>query len=354
LEVQDTSIIRFIVGQKFRGMRHVMLLIGVLLMLLLSKDVTQYRGDFRILKVMVIYVSLVAVCYVNINILVPVFFFKGRYLAYLILLVLLATISLATISNLLDTFFPDTSSIFVKKESEGRGFYESLVILIPIILVTTMVKLFQRWMRDSDRIEELNKLTYSMELNELRNQINPHFLFNMLNGIKSLVRSNPARATEVIMKLSEFLRYQLYENSSEHTLLRSEISFLNNFLQLEVLRRDNFEVKVDNRLAGTDLDYLGIPPNIFLIFVENAVKHSVDVSGLESYVLVTFGIEDNRLNFNCLNSVDPNYLPSADNNNSGLGLSNVKRRLTLLYGNDYTLEIRSSDIKYEILLTLPI
>jgi LytS/YehU family sensor histidine kinase len=240
----------------------------------------------------------------------------------------------------------------IHRHHDVKGLYEGTIILIPIVLVTTMIKLFQRWTRDNERINELKNVTLTMELNELRNQINPHFLFNMLNGIKALVRSDPEKATMIIMKLSEFLRYQLYENNEEKTLLKSELDFLSNFLDLEKIRRDNLLVSVVCNTDHKILNSVFLPPNLFTTFVENAVKHSVNISQTGSYVAVKIDIEHNRLHFNCINSKDPDYKPL--DKNSGLGLANIKRRLDLLYGDDYTLDIQSSDIKYEITLTIPL
>lgn len=354
LEVQDTKIIRLITEDRYRLLRHLMLLLGILAILSYSKDVTEYRGSFRGLKVLIIYVPLVFMCYMNMNLLVPVFFFRGKYLWYLILLTFLVAISLTTISNVLEMFFPSGVDFASRRDEHGRGFYESLVILIPIIMMTTMIKLFQRWTKDNQKISELNKLAFNMELNELRNQINPHFLFNMLNGIKSLVRTEPETANTVIMKLSEFLRYQLYENTEEKTMLKSELNFLSNFLDLEKLRRDNLSVKISSKTDIRALSNVDIPPNLFTTFVENAVKHSVNISGEESFIHIHFDVDGDKLHFSCSNSKDPEYYPSSNEKSSGLGLGNIKRRLQLLYGDNHVLDIQSNDTKYEIKLTIPL
>lgn len=353
-EVQDTKVIKFITENKYRFLRHVVLLLGILTILSCSKDVTEYRGSFRYLKVLFVYISLVFMCYVNMNLLVPILFFKGRYLIYFASVFFLVFLSLTTLSNVLDLYFPVDNAFGGQRNHAGRSFFESIVILIPIILVTTMIKLFQRWMRDNQKINELNNIAFNMELNELKNQINPHFLFNMLNGIKSLVRTDPEKATVVIMKLSEFLRYQLYENNEDKAILKSEINFLSNFLDLETLRRDNFSVEVNSNTECKIIKSLFLPPNLFTTFVENAVKHSIDVSGAESYVRINFETDGDKLCFCCVNSKDPNYSSSSNEKNSGLGLGNIKRRLELLYGNNCSLYIQSTITRYEIKLTIPL
>lgn len=355
LEVQDTKFIKFITEDRYRVLRHVVLLLSILVILSFSKEATKYHGSFRYLKILFVYTPLVFMCYVNMNILVPLFFFKGKYLFYFALLILLVVLSLTFISSALGLFFPTNQVIDQRADSNNdRGFYEGIIILIPIILVTTMIKLFQRWMRDSQRIAELDKITFTMELNELRNQINPHFLFNMLNGIKSLVRSDPEKATMVIMKLSEFLRYQLYENNEEKTLLKTEINFLSNFLDLEKLRRDNLSVAISSNTDSQTIKSVFLPPNLFTTFVENAVKHSVNISGAESFVHINIEVNGDKLFFTSINSKDPGYRPSLNVKSSGLGLGNIKRRLELLYGDKYALDIESTETKYEIKLTIPL
>jgi len=354
-EVQETKVIRFITEDNYRLLRHVVLLLGILAIIFFSKQATEYKGSIRYLKILFIYIPLVSMCYINMNILVPILFFKGRYVMYFVSLFILVFISLATISNVMEVYFPHTD--FIGKEIDPdteRGFYEGIVILIPIILVTTMIKLFQRWMRDNERIRELNNITFKMELNELRNQINPHFLFNMLNGIKSLVRIDPEKATTVIMKLSEFLRYQLYENNEERTLLKSEINFLSNFLDLEKLRRDNLSVKIASKTEAKIINSVFLPPNLFTTFVENAVKHSVDINGSESFIHIDIEVVGDQLFFDCVNSKDPNYKSSYNVKSGGLGLGNIKRRLELLYGDNHILDLKSTETIYEIKLTIPL
>ncbi|WP_228449472.1 sensor histidine kinase [Chryseobacterium sp. 2VB] len=171
--------------------------------------------------------------------------------------------------------------------------------------------------------------------------------------VKALIRTDPAKASVVIVKLSEFLRYQLYENSEEKTLLTSEIDFLSNFLNLEKIRRDNFsfdiQVNIDHRIISSTF----IPPNLFTTFVENAVKHSVDLSGRESCVKIEININNRQLYFKCVNSISTGYLPS-DKKSGGLGLANITRRLELLYNDTFDLKIESDDTEYSVNLKIPV
>ena len=354
LDVQDMKVIRFITEDKYKWLRHIALLLGVWVILYYSKDVAEYRETFKYLRALFLYVSLVLMLYININVLVPIFFFTGRYVIYFSLLILLVILSLSVMSIIDNIFFFNKNTLNPQSAYVDRRFYEAIIFSILIILATTMIKLFQQWMKDNQRIIELNKINFNLELNALKNQINPHFLFNMLNGIKSLVRSDPDKAAIVIVKLSEFLRYQLYEDNDKHTLLKSEINFLSNFLELETIRRDNLSAEISCNTDFSSIKNVFLPPNLFTTFVENAVKHSVDISGEESFVHVNFNVKGSKLYFSCDNSKDPNYLPSSSKKSSGLGLENTKRRLELLYGDHHTLEINSTKTKYEIKLTIPV
>jgi LytS/YehU family sensor histidine kinase len=253
-----------------------------------------------------------------------------------------------------DHFFDPIQHLHYDRSAERENTYRGVITIAAVILVTTMIKLFQRWVHDNEKITELNNITLTMELTGLRNQINPHFLFNMLNGIKALVRTDQEKAVIVIMKLSEFLRYQLYENNEEKILLKSEINFLTNFLDLEKLRRDNLSIDIspskDDPLIFRSIF---IPPNLFTTFVENAVKHSVNIAGKESYIKIDITVEKNKLYFTCINSIDAEYIPSKGKSN-GLGLANIKRRLDLLYGEDHSLKIDVSEREYNVKLIIPL
>jgi LytS/YehU family sensor histidine kinase len=175
----------------------------------------------------------------------------------------------------------------------------------------------------------------------------------MLNNVKALIRTDPEKASFVIVKLSEFLRFQLYENNEDKTLLTSEINFLSNFIGLEKIRRDNLSVSLQSNTDQRVLSSVFVPPNLFTTFVENAIKHSVDLTDTETYIHINIMVENQKLYFTCSNSVSHEYRV-ADKKNSGLGLVNIKRRLELLYGDSYSLDINAAEHKYTVTLIIPI
>lgn len=353
LTVPDTKIINFITEKRYQPIRHITLLLSILVMLYFTQRLPEYpeiTESNRLTYIAIIYVTLIAMFYFNIMFLVPSFFFRGKYILYLVSIITVSILGIALLSTIIGSLL--THDGFTPKRNTMR-MHEAVMTLTTTTLVTTMIKLFQRWMQDSKKINELNSIRFAMELNELRNQINPHFLFNMLAGIRSLIRTNPEKANTVIMKLSEFLRYQLYENTEEKTLLNAEINFLSNFLDLENIRRDNFSTKLSLDVQTQELNKIFIPPNLFTVFIENAIKHSVNAHGKPSYVEVHIKVDDKGITFRCANSKDPQYSQTIKDSNSGIGLSNITRRLELLYGNRHSFALADTNTKFEITLTIP-
>lgn len=351
-ELKNNWVIDFLVEDRYRILRHVVFLLGFFILIYFTRFWHWYADPYSYFVLLFAYFSLIIMAYINIYVLVPYYFFKTKYVSYLILLVLLGVVGLNIISYCFSSFFMDHRKAGMPQKVE-KGFYEGIMMCISIILTTTTVKLLKKWTKDNKKITELSNLTLNMELNELRNQINPHFLFNMLNNVKALIRTDPEKASTVIIKLSEFLRYQLYENSEEKTLLTSEIEFLSNFINLEKIRRENFSVEIKSETDKRILNSTFIPPNLFTTFVENAIKHSVDVSGRESYIKIVVEIKDKKLYFNCVNSQNSQFAVS-DKKYGGLGLVNIKRRLELLYEKTYILETLSFENEYVINLIIPI
>ncbi|MCR8558851.1 histidine kinase [Mucilaginibacter sp. BJC16-A38] len=313
----------------------------------------QYDNAYKYYRFCVVYFGFIAMIYLNMYVLVPRFFFKARYFIYMLLLVLMVLSTLVLVSHLLNSYIDANEMGRQRPNPNEIGPYAGTGVSIAIILVTTMMKLFGQWIKDKERITELNNLTLRMELNELRNQINPHFLFNMLNNVKALIRIDPERASVVIMKLSEFLRYQLYENGEAKTSLQSELDFLSNLAELEKIRRDKLSITLETAIAPERLKQIFLPPNLFTTFLENAIKYSVDTTDEPEYIRVYISVNSGGLYFNCVNSKGPDIW-SADRKHSGLGLANIKRRLTLLYKDDFVLKISPKADEYSVTLTIPL
>lgn len=351
-EEKDKKVISFLVEDRFRIHRHVFFTIGLLILFYVSSLNNEDIAPDKWSRISLVYVIFLVMFYINIYVLVPRLFFRAKYLLYLLCLIVVVLSGINILSYILMNYFEIPDEIRMQHRPI-KNMYDGMMISIPIIMVTTTVKLLQRWVKDNERISELKNLTLNMELNELKNQINPHFLFNMLNNVKALIRKDPEKATIIIIKLSEFLRYQLYENNEEKTSINSEVNFISNFLNLEKIRRDNFRFEIEFKSEERKFLQVFIPPNLFTTFVENAVKHSSFITDKEVFIKISLKIENNKLQFTCINSKPAENL-NPNKKYSGLGLANIKRRLELLYEDKHSLHVESSEELYKIKLIIPL
>lgn len=272
---------------------------------------------------------------------------------YLLVLILSVLIGLRVLGWFYENYF-DAYRFVIEERKQTFGNSKSIILLcVSLISLSTTLKIVQHWMKDRERIVELKELTYVMELNELRNQVSPHFLFNMLNNVKALIRTEPEMATTVILKLSEFLRYQLYESNQDRVALGSEVNFISNFLNLEKIRKDNLSISFDCSLDASQLRQIFVPSSLFTVFVENAIKYSFDPDEKEAWIKIALYIEAKKLYFTCANSRSEHFA-LYQNKSGGLGLANSKRRLDLIYDNQYTLTITEKTNQFGVNLIIPL
>ena len=210
------------------------------------------------------------------------------------------------------------------------------------------IKLFFKSLRDGELLKELEHQHLQSELQYLKYQINPHFFMNTLNNIHALVDIDAGKAKSTIMELSKLMRYVLYEASNKTIQLAREIQFLENYIALMRLRfTDKVSISMD---FPSEIPEVEIPPLLFISFVENAFKHGVSYRK-ESFIRVWMQQEEgNRFSFRCTNSNGG----KADEQHHGIGLENVRKRLRLLFGNDYTLSISEDESKFDVLLIIPL
>ena len=339
---KQDRLIAFLIEKKYRIQRHA--LVWLYLTCTEFRDHDHETGtNVRIF----LYMSAI---YVNMYVLIPKLLLKDMYFRYLITLLSIIFVSYVVPGWLYIYYFNDSALTVAEQAkllfSDAVG---HMNLLTMAVFSSTAIKLLQRWKIDSTRINDLEKNSLQIELRELKNQISPHFLFNMLNNVNVLIQKDRQKASTVVMKLSEFLRYQLYETSSGSVSLQSEIKFLKDFIELEKIRRDDFSFSVsDENPAGSKR--LLLPPGLFLTFVENAVKHSADPEA-PSLVNLSFSVAQERLQFTCINTKprEPSFRESG-----GLGLANITRRLDLLYSKDYTLDIQDQPDLYKVDLSIPI
>lgn len=284
--------------------------------------------------------------YLNIYVLTPRFLLKNRlgiYFASLsgIVLIIMIIIFLVRVVYVAEDNPSDETNYFVVVINTVSS---TLATFLLFVGMTTLV-IFKQWIWNMQKFNELESTTLQLELKLLENQINPHFLFNMLNNANIMIKKEPDIAIHIIAKLEEMLRYQMDKSNSEKVYLKEEISFLTDFLELEKTRRDYFSYSVSEE---GEVDNLQIPPLLFITLVENAVKHNQD-SQTASYVHLLFKVTDKQLIFICENSIP---LKPSNNLVGGIGLTNIERRLDLLYKGNYSLERIKTETNYTVKLEL--
>lgn len=212
-------------------------------------------------------------------------------------------------------------------------------------ILGSLAKISLIWYRSRIRQIETEKQNLTNELAMLRAQINPHFLFNTLNNIKSLIRSIPAKAVYSIDKLNGIMDYMLYESSLEKVPLSNEIRYIKNYLELERIRYSDPGFIVFS-ITG---DYSGVqvPPLIFMPFIENSFKHGNKLKHSPG-IIIKLDITERRIFFSTRNFTKENG--GSGNRNSGFGLPNIRRRLDLLFDKNYELKIEPGGGEFNVKL----
>ena len=206
---------------------------------------------------------------------------------------------------------------------------------------------FLKSLRDDEMLKDLERQRLESELQYLKYQLNPHFFMNTLNNIYALVDLNTEQAKKTIIELSKLMRYVLYEANKNQISLEHEIQFLENYIALMKLRYiDNLNIRTEFPVV---VPCVQIPPLLFISLLENAFKHGVSYQE-PSFIEVRIELADEGVIFNCKNSKHTHAHKDAYH---GIGIDNIKKRLHLLYGNNYTFTTNESENCFEVLLIIP-
>ena len=206
--------------------------------------------------------------------------------------------------------------------------------------------LYRNMQRDEDA-ERLQRQNIQAEMYYLKHQINPHFLMNTLNNIHALVDIDGEAAKQTVIRLSDMMRFMVYDTSSNAVSLKEDMRFIQNYIELMRIRYTEdvaISFTYPERLVGR----VDIPPLIFIVFIENAFKHGISYN-TESFVNIDIAYENGYVKARFENSVNATKSNSAP----GIGLENVRKRLDLIYGDDYDLQIEEQTEKYCVTLKIP-
>ena len=276
---------------------------------------------------------------------------KHRYVWYLVvnLLTITAVFSLVAIY---EKYAPYDTEPYILN---GKASFTDLAIYWNILLGFFMtglnmgIKLLYRSLRDEQQMEELKRQNLQAEMDYLRYQINPHFFMNTLNNIHALIDIDTEYAKSAVIELSKMMRYVLYESGSETISLKKDIQFIENYIELMRIRyASSIDICLD--YPATIPNKVAIPPLLLIVFVENAFKHGVSYNHA-SFIHIRIGYRDDAVTAVISNSRHEKSRPGT----TGIGLENVKKRLALIYQDNYTLSIDDSDpAVYTVKLIIPI
>lgn len=269
--------------------------------------------------------------------------------------------SLFSIYTIIASFWI-TSLIFLPTISligPGLGIYDKTLIdlyflivgLYSVSILAILIKLLKYRYEQQHAAIQLLKEKTEAELAMLKSQINPHFLFNTLNNIYSLALKKSDLTADAIVKLSEMLDYLLYECNAEMVMLQKEIKLIQNYIYLQRIRysqRLEIEFDTDNSIDPQ------IPPMVLLPFIENSFKHGAGKQSKKVWIKIKLSVEDNSVHFNIVNSKSEQKNVESHSSSGGIGLENVKKRLDLLYQNNYSLDILDRSDSFNIKLRIPI
>jgi two-component system, LytTR family, sensor kinase len=280
--------------------------------------------------------------YVNSEYLIPKYLIPNQLWRYLLFLlgitVVLTPIKIFILFQKYHNF-PEAQETLVS----NQGYYYLLSLMAAG--VSTIVKITSDWLKQTQVNRELETRTMQSELNFLKSQINPHFLFNTLNSLYALTLRKSDDAPDVVIKLSEMMRYMLYECNEPQVYLDKEITYIRNYLDLERLRHKKLDIKFD--VVGEARD-LKVAPLIFIAFIENAFKHGASNAITAGFVHIHMHIERNEVNVYVENSKSEKMPAIEHKRSGGIGLVNVRRRLAIMYPEDSHLDIYDKPNTYGV------
>jgi two-component system, LytTR family, sensor kinase len=318
------------------------------------------RDSFFIVRVYIRTIIFILIFYLNFFLLIPRLLFKGKPLYYYICAALLI-ISLYAVDSAINQnlFFSQQYQTekdaitkmqkefkFMPKHPHRFDIYNFLFTSVLITGFSLGLRMAGRYNENEKQRKEMEKEMLNSELAFLKSQVSPHFFFNTLNNIYSLIEINTADAQKAVLQLSKMMRYLLYETTQETVLLSKEIEFMKNYIELMKLRLSN---KVDLRVQlPTEYADCSIPPLLFIPFIENAFKHGISYRDT-SFIYITMQVTASEIEFDCANSL-VNPTEKSLEAKPGIGLENVKKRLTLLFPEEHQLQINQTETIFEVKL----
>jgi LytS/YehU family sensor histidine kinase len=291
--------------------------------------------------------DLALLVYITNYLLIPKLLYKKKYVWFTIIFVLMIFGSSIIKMNILGRIL-DYPALYNWSSDIKQRLYDNVLPHFFLVIAGAAAKLMMDYGRLQKRLAEAAKEKAEAELNSLKSQMNPHFLFNSLNSVYFLIHKDNTDARGALHKFSEMLRYQLYEMNGEKIPVEKELTYLKDYVSLQQLRKDeNYSVQFN---CAPDIKEFSIEPLLLIPFVENAFKHISHHSDHSNFVRMNISRSNGSLLFSVENSREPAQVNNEKS--GGIGLANVKRRLELLYPGRHELKIEQTDKIFSVKLNL--
>jgi len=306
--------------------------------------------DQFILEILIRNGLLAIIIYINILILMPRFFQTKKYGSFLSLILLLL-IFYTVIKNLHDAYLNarfafSTTPNFFKYTYYSKYSYYNFSIAVFYVGFTMALELSKDWFIQREHLQKIKIENLNTEINYLKAQINPHFLFNSLNTLYVQIDQKNSEARKTLEKISEMLRYQLYECNNDTISIEKELEYIGSYIDLQRLRKENnFDISYH---YDEGIKVFRVAPLLFIPFIENAFKHLSNFTDRRNIVQVEMKKQNGKLVCTVFNTC----CASQKNNHQGIGLKNVKRRLELLYPDKHELSTAQEPSSYKVTLTV--
>lgn len=317
-------------------------------LVLLSLDGSKGNFVFTLRNTTIHIFFMMVIVYFNYWYLIPHYLSQKRFLIYLILLFLTAVLITPIEMVCLYWNIAGNNNIDAQLEllTKQSGHF---IFLFMTLIVSTLLKITKEWLFQQAVQKDLENKNLQSELSFLKSQINPHFLFNTLNSLYALTLKKSDKAPELVLQLSDMMRYMLYKSNEKEVPLEHEIRYIENYLALEQTRYGD-KARIEFDYVGEAASQYKIAPLLFITFLENSFKHglsqSIEHGFVECFIYTENGMIDYTLQNSKTTERDDNYFQG------GIGLVNVKRRLELIYPKRYQLDIHETEDTYVVNLKI--
>lgn len=276
---------------------------------------------------------------------------KSKYIKYT--LSLLASLSIVYLLKTVLTYYLVSKNIWPEADRDYRPFEINHIVAVTIgeiyvLAIASSFYLMLTWIRERDHNKAIIENQNKIKLKYLKNQIQPHFFFNTLNNLYALSLEASDKVPNVIIKLSGLMEYVLYDiDDTKAVPLINEINYIENYIEIEKLRFENVDVRIN---LESDIDDIKVPPLLFITLIENAFKHG-GINNNKLKIKINFRVVNSKLEFEIINNF---VISPTSNSKKGIGLSNTKKRLKLIFKNDFIIQQMIKFNFYIIKIQIPL